>query len=615
MLAGVAAGDGGIGRKGTGPVAAQARAGARLEEVARASGERPHSLIKFLLAHNHLVPLDGILTEEQARLINEGYTFSGAGTPAATPDAPLVPPRAPETAASRVGIVPALRRFAESLGWVPHSHRVSPAGAGEAGSVSSASAQPCAAPLQAPAEEPRTAAQRDRESLSFERQRRDEVARAAEGKRLRSERAGLPGANLAPAPAPVPSSQAPLEGAGTAAQLDRERLSFQRWRDKEIARITTERRLLDERAEKLARREARLASRDASVETEGSEAKAPPLNPDGTGSTRREMLQMPTDREHRENRLEHTRGVTDACGLRWSRMGMPEGGVTAAPIAELSDAVAAHAERTGWHRLLELGYLQAEVCPCCGFSLLDGDTEEGGSWEEDDDGATDPEPLNGGRGMRPSMARAIHLCQGAELALEDVTRARAELAQEKGEFRRKAEAQSLELELLLAQAGDLVDRCEEQLGRLRQGPRTQTSRPPLPVAKELAWELLPPGTWTLDDIMKHYRRYEGAEAGRRVDYNRIRELQKLNPRSCYVGRKGWDGYFVMTFAHSQRVVLDCPMEGNAIYVLPKAWEQLTGLSKHELREQYPRLVVKIVHKAKWLGRVRKALHPRRRDGR
>jgi hypothetical protein len=125
----------------------------------------------------------------------------------------------------------------------------------------------------------------------------------------------------------------------------------------------------------------------------------------------------------------------------------------------------------------------------------------------------------------------------------------------------------------------------------------------------LLWELLPRGTWDIDSIITYCRRYEGqTDETKRFDDTRLPALASIGAQHVYLGRQGWPGYVVLTFKGTERVVLECPFHGNAVYVLPANWETLTRYSKVELRTRYANRVTKIVHKTDWLDRVREALH-------
>jgi hypothetical protein len=92
---------------------------------------------------------------------------------------------------------------------------------------------------------------------------------------------------------------------------------------------------------------------------------------------------------------------------------------------------------------------------------------------------------------------------------------------------------------------------------------------------------------------------------RNTDWQRIREIKKLKPVKCYVGKKMWEGYAVYTFKRATNVVLECPFEGNATYILDENWAREVRHTKEYVRRHYD--YRKIVHKGEWLDRVRDLL--------
>ena len=50
------------------------------------------------------------------------------------------------------------------------------------------------------------------------------------------------------------------------------------------------------------------------------------------------------------------------------------------------------------------------------------------------------------------------------------------------------------------------------------------------------------------------------------------------------GKAGFYGYMAIMFPHTEKVVLECPVEGNAIYVLDSGEDRLLRMSKRQLRE-------------------------------
>lgn len=88
---------------------------------------------------------------------------------------------------------------------------------------------------------------------------------------------------------------------------------------------------------------------------------------------------------------------------------------------------------------------------------------------------------------------------------------------------------------------------------------------------------------------EHMRTYFSEVVGRgglegKWSQERFEKMLAL-PRSRWQeGKAGFYGYIVIEFDHTERVVLESPGEGNAIYVLDSAEDRLLGLNKRQLRE-------------------------------
>jgi hypothetical protein len=135
----------------------------------------------------------------------------------------------------------------------------------------------------------------------------------------------------------------------------------------------------------------------------------------------------------------------------------------------------------------------------------------------------------------------------------------------------------------------------------------------LPV-RRLSFELLPPGSWNIDDVIAHYRReaqnLPDDLVGKELEWHRLVQIKSLEPDRCYIGTEMWLGYVLFSFPFSTKVVLECPVEGNATYILSGNWKQMVKHTKQDLRTLFPRCFVKVVHKRDWLGRVETALRSR-----
>jgi hypothetical protein len=127
----------------------------------------------------------------------------------------------------------------------------------------------------------------------------------------------------------------------------------------------------------------------------------------------------------------------------------------------------------------------------------------------------------------------------------------------------------------------------------------------------LPFVLLPPGTWDIRQVVEHYRkmshRFPAGLNGREIDRSRLEKIESLSPTRCYIGKESWLGYVVFEFMNSNRVVLECPIEGNATYILSGDWKAMVNHTKAELRREYANRYTKVVHKGCWLDRIRQAL--------
>ncbi len=73
---------------------------------------------------------------------------------------------------------------------------------------------------------------------------------------------------------------------------------------------------------------------------------------------------------------------------------------------------------------------------------------------------------------------------------------------------------------------------------------TQFALPEIPIER-LSFELLRPGTWDIDDVIRHYRAQARNRpelfSGRLIDYGRLEAVKKLRPVKYYIGNELWDG--------------------------------------------------------------------------
>jgi hypothetical protein len=125
------------------------------------------------------------------------------------------------------------------------------------------------------------------------------------------------------------------------------------------------------------------------------------------------------------------------------------------------------------------------------------------------------------------------------------------------------------------------------------------------VIKEIFWELLPKGEWETEGFLKIFKGYGWSEED--FDGSRLTKIKNtLDP--CFIAKgkfQGHQGYVVFGFNWTEKVVLECPKYGNAIYIINDRWQEITKLSKWEAR-QLPEVTV-IRHSDTWFKRLKENL--------
>jgi len=127
----------------------------------------------------------------------------------------------------------------------------------------------------------------------------------------------------------------------------------------------------------------------------------------------------------------------------------------------------------------------------------------------------------------------------------------------------------------------------------------------------LPFELLPEDPGGFGNIASHLR----ARAARRavgtaqpaIDESRLAGIRSLSPDKCYLGSEEWEGYVLFDFIDLEKAILECPVEGNAIYILSGDWREMVAHSKQYLREHHADRLERVFHQGDWLTRVRNAL--------
>lgn len=139
------------------------------------------------------------------------------------------------------------------------------------------------------------------------------------------------------------------------------------------------------------------------------------------------------------------------------------------------------------------------------------------------------------------------------------------------------------------------------------------ARPKLPGIEtaQFSFIILPAGyDWDYRTVFEHYRRLSRSRNfdHNGIDWTRIEKIQEhLKPKLRSFGVRGWLGYAVYEFPYTERIVLECPIEGNATYILWGDWENGIRLSKGELRHKYSDEHIRVIHQGDWIGHLGRAL--------
>ncbi len=131
---------------------------------------------------------------------------------------------------------------------------------------------------------------------------------------------------------------------------------------------------------------------------------------------------------------------------------------------------------------------------------------------------------------------------------------------------------------------------------------------PAASVEHLPWHILPPGEHPFPAILEHLQALAQRHPTVKYDYTRLEKLNGLGPTSICIGTEEFDGYFVFCFQQYFAAVLDCPMVGNAVYLMRENdWSVLCRLTKAELLTQHRGRVRRIVHAGSWFERLRRHL--------
>lgn len=143
-----------------------------------------------------------------------------------------------------------------------------------------------------------------------------------------------------------------------------------------------------------------------------------------------------------------------------------------------------------------------------------------------------------------------------------------------------------------------VDRARHRVKEAFRPKRDSGSQAPI----TLDFEILPPGERTDEHIRRYYREVLGYGWLREFSQDRLDKMIALPWSGWQKGKAGFYGYIVLMFDHTEKVLLECPIEGNAIYVLNSGEERLLEMSKQEHIESSE--AKRIIHAGSWYQRLK-----------
>lgn len=124
-------------------------------------------------------------------------------------------------------------------------------------------------------------------------------------------------------------------------------------------------------------------------------------------------------------------------------------------------------------------------------------------------------------------------------------------------------------------------------------------------AHKLPFVLLPPGR--LRDAIEEFRSLSRTHClsldDAAFDWERLEVVESFGPTARYIGLKLWKGYVVFQFGASDPVVLECPLTGNATYIIKGDWRRIVPATKATLRSTYRQLASRVIHNATWETRL------------
>lgn len=136
--------------------------------------------------------------------------------------------------------------------------------------------------------------------------------------------------------------------------------------------------------------------------------------------------------------------------------------------------------------------------------------------------------------------------------------------------------------------------------------------------EEIFWEIFPRGDWfakkeMLSKIYEHFARLQNNEKwkSKSFDKSRLKNIEeKMNPNKYFIGKDKFESYIVYCFNWTDKVILECPIYGNATYVIKSgefSWKHIAKVSKWDARTEHSDQVTVINHSETWIERLEQNL--------
>jgi hypothetical protein len=123
----------------------------------------------------------------------------------------------------------------------------------------------------------------------------------------------------------------------------------------------------------------------------------------------------------------------------------------------------------------------------------------------------------------------------------------------------------------------------------------------------LPWRFLPRGKTGIRRAVNYFRRVRQLLPELKIDEERLTFMESLPADETYLGQDSFEGYICFYFTDKQVAVLECPIYGNAVYILKQDWQSLSRYSKTELLTYFSDSIVCIRHTSRFDWHLKREL--------